>query len=575
MDVKKLSKIIQTSEGKIAADLVIRNCKVLDPISGSIIVGDIAVTDGYILGVGAYDGKEIVDANGAYATSGLIDSHVHIESSLCTPEAFAEIVVPFGTTSVVADPHEIANVKGVDGIRFMINSSKNVPLKYHFMIPSCVPATGFEDSGAILDAKEVGKLLKEEEILGLGEMMNSPGLLSCDEDVLEKLCEAWNVGKPVDGHGPMLEGKNLNAYRVSGVKTDHECVSVAELRDRISRGMYVLLRHGSAAQNLETLLEGVNASNSRRCTLCTDDKHSGDIIKNGHITHSLKIAVSKGFDVFTAIAMATINAAECYNLKNTGLIAPGYKADIVLFEDLVNFKVNKVFIDGRLVAENGKALFKVENKVDKAVTHSVNIAPLTLDNLKLPLKSDEAHVIRLIKYDLVTEGVTRLVGVKDGYFNYRENIDILKIVVVERHKATGKVGIGLVENYKLKGGAVATTIGHDSHNLIAIGDNDEDILTAIKELESIGGGITMVKRGKVLDTLRLKIGGIMSDQSGYAVSEKIEAMNEIAFRELHVNGNIDPFMTLSFLCLPVIPDLKLTPRGLFDVNKFKFIDISA
>lgn len=575
MNSKKLAKIIQTSEGKIPADLVIRNCKVVDPISGSIIAGDIAVTDGYILGVGAYDGKEIIDAKGSYATSGLIDSHVHIESSLCAPEAFAQIVVPFGTTSIIADPHEIANVKGVDGIRFMINSSKNVPLKCHFMIPSCVPATSFEDSGAVLDSKDVASLLKEEDILGLGEMMNSPGLLSCDEDVLEKLCAAWNMGKPIDGHAPMLDGRDLNAYRVSGVKTDHECVSVAELRDRIARGMYVLLRHGSAAQNLETLLAGVNATNARRCALCTDDKHSGDIIKNGHITHSLKIAVSKGFDVFTAIAMATINAAECYNLKDTGLIAPGYKADIVLFEDLINFKVNKVFIDGNLVAENGHALFNVENKPDKAVTHSVNIAPITIEDLKLPLKHDEAHVIRLIKYDLVTEGVTRLVGTKDGYFNYRENIDILKMVVVERHKATGKIGIGLVENYKLKGGAVATTIGHDSHNLIAIGDNDEDILLAIKELESKGGGITMIKHGKVLDTLRLKIGGIMSDMSAYEVSKKIDAMNEIAFDELHVNRDIDPFMTLSFLCLPVIPDLKLTPRGLFDVNKFKFIDISA
>lgn len=572
MNSEKLEKIIKMAQGKIPADLVIRNCKVVDVISASIIEGDIAISEKYVLGIGAYEGREEIDAKGLYATSGLIDSHVHIESSLCTPEAFAEMVVPLGTTMVIADPHEIANVKGNEGIRFMIASSKRVPLKVHFMAPSCVPATNFEDAGAALDEKEIFELLEEKSIFGLGEMMNAPGLLACDKDVLEKLSHAQNAEKIIDGHAPMLDGKRLNAYRVSGVKTDHECVSVEELKERVSRGMYVLLRQGSAAQNLETLLTGVNAQNSRRCALCTDDKHSGDIIKNGHISHSLKIAIKQNLNVFDAIAMATINSAECYNLKGSGIIAPGYIADIVLFDNLKDFNAKYVFIDGKLVAKDGKALFKTENRIDKAVTHSVNIHNIKLDDLKLKLEHDTAKVIRLVKHDLVTENVVRLVGFKNGLFEYRKGIDILKLVVVERHKASGKVGIGLVENYKLVDGAVATTIGHDSHNLIVIGDNDSDILIAIKELEASGGGITMVKNGKVLDTLSLPIGGIMSDKSAIYVNEKIEKMNEMAYAELSINRDIDPFMTLSFLTLPVIPELKLTPRGLFDVTKFEFVN---
>ena len=422
----------------------------------------------------------------------------------------------------------------------MINSAKKSPLKCKFMLSSCVPAVGFEDSGAVLDSKIIEEFINDEDIFGLAEMMNAPGVLSLDKDVLKKLVAAINADKI------------------------------------IANGMYVLLRQGSAAQNLASLLQGVNQSNARRCAMCTDDKHLDHIIENGHISHNLKIAVEHGLDVFNAIAMATINAAECYRLKNIGLVASGYKADIVLFDDLKDFKANKVFIDGKLAAENGRALFKVEkDNYNNNIFNTINIAPITVNDIQIKLKSDEANVIRIVNKDLVTEKSVRIVGFENGYFKYRKSVDILKLVVVERHKATGKIGLGLVENYKLKNGAIATSVSHDSHNIIAVGDNDEDIILAIKEIEKCSGGITVVKNGKVLDTLQLKIAGIMSDEAPKDIVKKIYSMHELAYNELNVNREIDPFMTLSFMALPVIPEIKLTTSGLFDVKEFKFIDVSA
>ncbi|MGL4986082.1 MAG: adenine deaminase [Treponemataceae bacterium] len=573
MNTKRLSKIIKVSKGEFLADLVIRNCKVVDPISQTISDGDIAIFDGYIVGVGDYRGKKEIDAKGAFATSGLIDAHVHIESSLCTPEGFAQLVIPFGTTCVVADPHEISNVKGVGGIHFMINSARKTPLKAYFMVPSCVPATNFEDAGAIVDARVVEELINEKQILGLGEMMNVPGVLHTDEDVVEKISLAINQHKPIDGHAPGVKGKDLNAYRVSGITTDHECINADQVRSRLKRGMYVLLRQGSAAQNLKDLLLGVTEANSRRCAMCSDDKHTGDILQNGHINHNLRLAVAQGFNVFCAIAMATINAAECYQLKNTGLIAPGFHADIVLFEDLKDFKVKKVFIDGEIVAKDGKPLFDAPNRVDMALTQSVNIAPIELRDLQIPIKNNTAKIIQLTSHDLITNAVERAVKVKDGFFDASQNQGIQKLFVIERHKATGKIGKGLIENYGAHGGAIATTIAHDSHNLIVAGDNDGDILHAISELEKVGGGITLVQNGIVLETLSLEIGGLMSAVSAPEISAKIDRMLHLAYEKLCVNREIEPFMTLSFLSLPVIPHIKLTPRGLFNVDTFEFMDV--
>lgn len=573
MNVRKLKKIIEVAGGKSPADLVIKNCKIVDPLSQTITEGSIGIYDGFIIGIGDYEGREEVDGKNYFAVAGLIDSHVHIESSMCTPEAYGSLVVPLGTTCVIADPHEICNVKGIAGLRFMMNSSERTPLKVKFMAPSCVPATDFEDSGAVLDSEKIEELIGEPKILGLGEMMNSTGVINCCEEVLEKITSAMNKNKLIDGHGPMLKDKALNAYRVSGVVTDHECSTPEEVEDRLKRGMYVFLREGSAARNLRNLLKAVNSGNSRRCAMCSDDKHPEDIIEHGHINHNLKIAVEEGIDVFSAIAMATINVAECYKLKNTGLIAPGYHADIVLFEDLKKFEAKMVFINGTMVAKDGNSLFPLKNRIDKAVTHSVNIKPIGLEDLRIKLTSDYVRVIGLDKYSLNTVMLKRKVRLNQGYFELDTETGIKKLLVIERHSATGKIGKALIENYGITNGAIATTIAHDSHNIIVAGDNDRDILAAIKELELAGGGITLVKNGGVIETLSLPIGGIMSDKDAFTVSEKMKKMKRIAHQELNVSMDVDPFMTLSFLALPVIPSLKVTPRGLFDVDRFKFVPI--
>lgn len=573
MNAKKLSLIINAASGKNKAELVLKNCRVVNPLTQTIRGADIAIEQGIIAGVGKYSGKTEIDAHSLFAVAGLIDAHVHIESSMCTPESFAQLVVPKGTTTVIADPHEIANVKGAEGIHFMLNSARRVPLKIHFMIPSCVPATPFEDSGAVLEAEEIEELLKEPGILGLGEMMNAPGVTGCVPEVLEKICAARNAEKPADGHAPGLSSLELNAYCASGIRTDHECSTKSEVLERLENGMYVLLRQGSAAQNLRDILPSVTKENSRRCAMCTDDKHTQDIIEGGHINENLKIAVQSGLDCFSAIAMATINAAECYGLKNTGLIAPGYSADIVLFKDLENFEPEMVFINGTLAAKDGKAAFEIQNRVDRAVTHSVHIKPFKVENLALRLSSEKAKVISLKNHDLVTECSVRKVVLSDGIFDCKKNPGIQKLIVMERHKATGKVGKALIENYGLKGGAVATTVAHDSHNIIAAGDNDNDIFIAINELNKMGGGIILVKNGAVLGSFALPVAGLMSDKSFSEVGGSLKNLLELAWQELGISREVEPFMTLSFLSLPVIPHLKVTPRGLFDVDKFEFTEI--
>lgn len=573
MNAKKLSLVVNAAAGKAKAELVLKNCRVVNPITRTIRGADIAIEQGVIAGVGNYSGKTEIDARSLFAVAGLIDAHVHIESSMCTPESFAQLVVPKGTTTVIADPHEIANVKGAEGIHFMLNSARRVPLKIHFMVPSCVPATPFEDSGAVLDADEIEELLREPGIRGLGEMMNAPGVVGCVPEVLEKICAARNAGKPADGHAPGLSSLELNAYCTAGIRTDHECGTKSEVLERLENGMYVLLRQGSAAQNLREILPSVTRENSRRCAMCTDDKHTQDIIRGGHINESLKIAVQGGLDCFSAVAMATINAAECYGLKNTGLIAPGYSADIVLFKDLKDFEPEMVFINGALAAKDGKAAFEVKNRVDRAVTHSVHIKPFTIEDLALHLSSENAKVISLKKHDLVTECSVRKVVLTDGIFDCEKNPGIQKIIVMERHKATGKIGKALIENYGIKGGAVATTVAHDSHNIIAAGDNDRDIFAAINALNEMGGGIILVKNGAVLGSLALPVAGLMSDKSFLEVGKSLQNLLELAWKELGISREIEPFMTLSFLSLPVIPHLKVTPRGLFDVDRFEFTEI--
>ncbi|SCZ04809.1 Adenine deaminase [Alkaliphilus peptidifermentans DSM 18978] len=492
---------------------------------------------------------------------------------MVTPGQFARAIVPRGTTTIIADPHEIANVCGIKGIEFILQASEGLPLNIYIMLPSCVPATSFENSGAVLDAKELAKLINNKRVLGLGELMDYPGVISSDDSILDKIITAGE--KKIDGHGPNIEDKELNAYVAAGVRTEHECSTLEEMKNRLELGLYILIREGSAARNLEALVHGVTRENSRRCLFCTDDKHPDDILSGGHIDNNLRLAVKQGVDPITAIQMATINAAECYGLKNVGAIAPGYSADIIVLDDLRDFQVNKVFKEGKLVAENKKAIFKVTSSDYSSVIDTVRMKEINKEDLQVEVKSDIVNVIKLLPHSLVTEKAVRKVETENGAFKYHKSLDILKMAVIERHKATGNIGLGLVEDFKLKGGAIASTIAHDSHNLIVIGDNDDDMLLAINEVERVGGGITICSNGEVLRTLPLPIGGLISDGTMEEVNLQLNEMLNIAYNQLGVNKDIDPFMTLSFLALPVIPEIKLTDVGLFDVNKFCFMDLSV
>jgi len=558
MKLEELKNKITIAKGDKNAQLVLKNCKIINVFTNEIIEGDVAIEGDTIVGIGQYDGIEEIDLEGKYLSPGFIDGHVHIESSMVTPAQFAKAIVPRGTTTIVADPHEIANVKGIDGIKYILEDSENLPLDVFVMLPSCVPATPFENSGAKLEAEDLKKLIQEERVLGLGELMNYPGVINTDENVLKKIIMA--EGKKIDGHGPIIADKELNAYIVAGISTEHECSTVEEMLNRLRLGMYVLIREGSAAKNLKELIKAVDKDNLRRCLFCTDDKHPEEILKDGHIDYNIKLAIDSGIDPIDAIKMATLNGAECYDLKGKGAIAPGYSADLVVIDNLKNFNILKVFKNGKLVSENLKPLFKVSPSDTKKVANSVNIQKVSLEDLEIQLESENVNVIGIEPHSLITKKLERKV-----------NHSLLKVAVIERHNKTGNIGLGFVEGFGLKNGAIASTIAHDSHNIIVIGDNDEDMLHCIEEIQGIGGGITAVSNGKVLDSLPLTIAGLMSCEPLEIVNEKYKNMLKIVHEKLKVNSEIEPFMTLSFIALPVIPELKITDMGLFYVNDFKFI----
>lgn len=567
-----IKKRIDIAAGRIKADLVLKNAKIVDVFSENIIEGDIAISDGRIAGIGEYFGKEEIDLRGKYVAPGLIDGHVHIESSMVTPGQFARAVVPYGTTTVIADPHEIANVCGLEGIKYILEGSKDIPLDVFVMLPSCVPATAFENSGARLSADKLKSMIGYDRVIGLGELMDYPAVIGGNEGILEKIRMAKDMVK--DGHGPNIDGKELNAYISAGIKTEHECTTIEEMEARIKLGMYVLIREGSAAKNLGALIKGVNRTNLRRILFCTDDRHPEDILKRGHIDNNIRLAIKNGIEPIAAIKIASLNAAECYRLYDRGGIAPGYMADLIVLEDIESFNVERVFKEGKLVAQKGNSLFEVKDRKNSNVLNTVKLKEIDKEKLKIKLDSDIVNVMKLLPQSLVTKKVVRKVDTEKGYFKYHDKLDILKLVVIERHGGTGNIGLGLVENFNLKGGAIASTVAHDCHNLIIIGDNDEDILIAIDEIRKIDGGITICSKGRVLKSLPLPIGGLISDKSLDEVSKELKEMLDIAY-DLGVNRGIDPFMTLSFLSLPVIPELKLTDMGLFDGVQFNFIDISV
>ena len=574
--MNELKNLIKLSLNEIKPDLVLKRGNIINVFTNEIIKCDVAIDNGIIVGLGNYQGKKEIDMNNKYIVPGFIDSHLHIESTMLTPGEFCKAVLPRGTTTVIADPHEIANICGLDGINYMLEESKSLPIDIFYMLPSCVPCTDFESSGAILKAKDLQSLINKNMILGLGEMMNYPGVISRNDEVLEKLKLTGDNNKIIDGHGPHIKDKELNAYIISGVSTEHECATIEEMIDRLRLGMYVMIREGSAAKNLKDLIKGVNKDNIYRCLLCSDDKHPQEIINKGHINHSVKLAIKGGIDPIDAIKMATINAATCYNLKNKGAIAPGYDADLLIIDNLNDFNIEKVYKRGILVGEGNKPLFnyKSNNSYENSVINTVNIRDIKKEDLEIEVTNDEVNVIKVMPHSLETRKVIRKIKTKDNKFVFDKNMDIIKMAVIERHNKSNNMGLALVENFRLKNGAIASSIAHDSHNLIVIGDNDEDIICAIEEVKRCEGGIAISSNKKILASLQLEIAGLMSSESIEFVSFKLEKMMSIAYDNLNINIEIDPFMTLSFMALPVIGDLKLTDKGLFDVREFNFIDIN-
>lgn len=571
---ERLARVIDAAMGRIPADVVIKNCKVVNVFSGVIQEGNIAISGGQIVGIGDYEGKEVIDAEGRYATPGFIDSHIHIESSYVSPEELGRLVVPHGGTTIMADPHEIANVCGVEGLTYMVEAGKRTALDIKYELPSCVPATPFENAGAVLDAKEIEKLIVNEDFIGLGEFMNFPGVINNDEDVLGKLVAAKKAGKWIDGHGSGLAGNTLDAYVSAGILADHECSTVEEMKDRLDRGMYILLRQGSACHNLRTLLAGVTPENSRRCLLCSDDRQPKTILHEGHLDNHLRICVEEGLDAVSAIRMATLNAAECFGLKDRGAIAPGYRADIVLMDDLKDFHVNRVWIEGKLVAEEGKYLPKMERYDISSVKGSVVLKDFSKDKFKMNLKSNKVNVIGILPGGVVTEKLTAEITLdENGEFVFHPEADIVKVAVLERHKGTGNVACGFLKGYGIKEGAVALSIAHDSHNIIVVGVNDEEMEFAVNSLVAQEGGIVLVKNGQIVESMPMPIAGLMSDQSGEWVDEKLTSIHEKAYAQLGISGSVEPVMTLCFMSLIVIPAIKLTDTGLFDVTTFSFIPV--
>ena len=567
---------VEAAAGRRKADLVIKNCKIVNVLNGEIYSGEVAIIAGKIIGMGSvsYDGKKIFDAGGKFLAPGFIDAHIHIESSYISPEQLGRIIVPRGTTSIVADPHEIANVSGLTGIRYMLDAAKRTKLNIIYAMPSCVPATPFEDAGAVLEASDMAELIGDENIFGLGEFMNAPGIINCDEKALDKILLAKKFGKLIDGHVPNVTGKSLNAYMSAGIVGDHECRTIDEMHERIAKGMYVLIREGSACHDLKTLIKGVTPANSRRVLLCSDDCQPKTILELGHMDKNIKMCVEEGLDPVTAIQLATINVAEAFRLHDRGAIKIGARADLVLLDDLKDFRVDKVWIGGELVAENKKYLPKIIPADISSVRGSVKVKNFSVDKLKLNLTRGKVNVIGIKPGGVVTKKIIAEVQLDEtGDFIFNPAQDICKVAVIERHHETGKIGLGLLSGYGIKRGAVAISVAHDSHNIIAAGVNNEEIFRAVEALIKMEGGMVLVKNGKIISLIPLLIGGLMSDLSGEELKEKLDALHEKAHAELGISANVEPVMTLTFMSLPVIPELKLTARGLFDYATFGFIPL--
>lgn len=565
-----MSNIINVARGFEKADLVIKNANIVNVLSEEIHKADIAIKDGIIAGIGEnYSGEKEIDIQGAYVTPSFIDGHVHLESTMMLPSEFAKVALPAGTTTVIIDPHEISNVLGLHGISFMHEAVKNLPLDVYTMLPSCVPATPFETSGFDLNSYDLSLLIDKPWVLGLAEMMNFPGVLNQDNNVMAKLELAKSRGKCIDGHAPYLHGKDLCAYIASGVKSDHECTTPDEAVEKLRLGMYVMIREGTAAKDLDALMPVLKTCNTRKCIFVTDDRHPADLKE--HINGMVRRAVEAGVDPVKAVQIASLNTAEYFGLKNLGAIAPGYKADLLILPDLKTFKPDLVIKNGVVAAENGKLIAELPENEALAVRNSVNVRWITPEDFRIEANGSKVTALEVIPHQLITKSVVSEVKIEDGNAVSNIDNDTLKICVIERHRATGNIGKGFVKGFNLKCGAIASTVAHDSHNMIVIGTNDADMYAAAVALIKCKGGKVVVKDGEVISELPLPIAGLMSDRDFDYVVNKCEELNKTAHS---IGCKIeDPFMTMGFLSLPVIPELKVTDKGVFDTNKFDFIDI--
>lgn len=568
---------IKAANKEISCDLVIKNISVIDVFQCSSFICDVAIKNGFIVGLGDYSGNIEIDGTGKFICPGLIDSHAHIESSMLTPSEYYKTALLHGVTSIIADPHEIANVLGQAGIKFMIDSSQNIPFDFYFMLPSCVPSTPFENSGAVLNSSDLKDFYSNSKVLGLAEVMDYPSVANCNDDMINKLYDAISNNSIIDGHGAGLNAHSINVYSTANIKTDHECATYEQLIDRVRRGIYVLMREGTVAKNLNDLIKGASIFNSRRICLCTDDKHIDDLAENGSIDTSIKMCIEAGLAPEIAIQMATLNAAECYKLKNKGAIAPSYVADFLILDSLEEFKINSVYKNGKLVVSNNILINDAKySNVYPSLSNSIKLPTLTKDTLKIDVKNKSIlNVIELIPNKLESNhlklDISKL-NLDDEFISLTTSDNLLKIAVIERHKNTGNVGVGVLKGLNLKSGAIATTIAHDSHNLIVCGTNDADMLFAVEELKKINGGIIIVKDGTVLASVSLEIAGIITARNSDDVISDLDKLHD-ALKIIAPDITFNPFLTLSFLSLPVIPDIKITDKGLFDVKNFNFIDV--
>ncbi|MBC2360241.1 adenine deaminase [Listeria welshimeri] len=572
-NLKQLQERVAVSDGREKADLVIKNGRIVNVFSGEIMEGDIAIKNGYIAGIGDFsEAEQIMDAAGEFIVPGFIDAHVHVESAMVTPAEFARVLLPNGVTTIVTDPHEIANVAGEKGIEFMLEDAKGAPLDMFVMLPSSVPATEGEHNGETLHAKKLHPLYKHEKVIGLAEVMDFPSVAKGSSDILTKIIDAKKEGGRIDGHGAGLTSADLNNYLAVGIRTDHESTNAKEAVDRLRAGMFVMLREGTVGRDLLQTISAVSEKNSHRFCFCTDDKLINDLITEGSINYNIRLAIENNIDPITAIQMATINAANCHNLPYLGAVAAGYQADIVFLKDLQTIEISKVLKNGQVVVENGarnEAAFEKQHSetfISPKIQHH-----LSKQDLELPLTNDTCYVIGMKQNNLFTEKLMEQVNVENGKFVSSIEKDLLKMAVVERHHNTGCVGVGIVKGFGLKEGAIATTVAHDSHNIVAVGVSDEAMEKAINYVTEMGGGIAVVDgTGKVLHDLALPVAGLLSNKPYEEVERDLAGLLK-AFNQISNAKGFDPFLTLSFLTLPVIPELKLTDQGLFDFATFQII----